>query len=139
MATVLQTALTKIKALEYEYDRLITTGALSLVVFPKSKSLSPELKIFKGQLEGFWEDNIVNWGVNVDPYDLYDKVYAITYKHAKYSHVTYPDAIKLLEEVEALIFKYTFKTQTSRMKFETEMSPALMLIRRSVGVSKLSY
>lgn len=130
-ATILQEALMKIKLLNRDYEHLLKIGALALV-----KGEAPRL--LKSQLQGFFEDIIFNLS-DLDISDKVDDVEDILYKHAKYPNVTVEKALETLSMVESLIFKFTYKTELSRSKFDKESSPLLKLLRKSEGSILIPY
>jgi len=67
--------------------------------------------------------------------DIEDKLYF----HAKSRRVTVDEALKILEDVEGQIFRFTFKTQVSRIKYDKVSSPVLEAIRKSQGLVPMSY
>jgi len=131
-SVILQHALYKIKLLDRDYDKILFKGSNSL--FQKIDD-----KVFKGAVNGFFEDLIINLSNDMDTGELLDKVEKALYKHAKYSHMTIEQSFKLLDEVEAMIFSFTYKTEISRLRYEAETSPVIDLVRKGVFGSKTRY
>jgi len=131
-AIILQHALHKCKLLDRDYDSLINKGAHSLV-----RNVTDP--VLKGALSGFFEDLIINHRSDLDVGELLDKVESILYKHAKYPCSSISESLRHLDEVEAMIFVFTYKTEMSRLKYETETSPIIDLVRKGVWGSKTRY
>jgi len=131
-AIVLQQALHKIKLLNRDYDHLINQASSKLYSGINDK-------IFKASVSGFFEDLIINLNPNLDVLEELDRVESILYKHAKIGNVSLPKALKILDEVESMIFTFTYKVEISRQKYETEKSPIIDMIRKGVFGSKTRY
>jgi len=131
-AVILQLALHKIKLLNRDYDSLLYKGSNSLFIGINDS-------IFKASVNGFFEDLIINLSPNFDVLDMLDKVENTLYLHAKIGNVSIPDALSLLDEVEVMIFKFTYKTDISRLRYESEKSPIIELLRKGVLGSKTKY
>nr|WAK72403.1 MAG: RNA-dependent RNA polymerase [Nigrospora oryzae mitovirus 1] len=128
---ILQEALSKMKLLCKDLDQLLVKGSSSLFRGQPSK-------LFKAQLAGFWQDLIIgfsNYDYLSNAEDVEDKLYF----HAKSRRVTVDEALKILEDVEGQVFKFTFKTQVSRIKYDKVTSPVLESIRKSQGLVPMSY
>jgi hypothetical protein len=132
-AVVLQLALHKAKLLLKDKTSLLQKGSRSMVHI-----VGPVDKIFLAGLEGWWEDNITNWE-DIDVDDLVDEVEDILYSHAKVPKMSFEDALSLLDKVEGVIFKFTFNTDKSRRLFETDTSPVVDLLRKTIAGSKTRY
>jgi hypothetical protein len=131
-SVILQHALYKIKLLDRDYDKILNKGAHSLF-------RGIEDKVFKASISGFFEDLIMNLSSDLDTGELLDDIEKILYKHAKYGHVKIEEALKHLESVESMIFTFTYKTDISRLRYETETSPVIDLIRKGVFGSRTRY
>jgi len=144
-AVVLQTALAKSKALEREYESLILKGALNLgrdwkwEGKGKEKKLATQDRLFSAQVQGLWEDLILDWSPDFDTCDLVDEVEDTLYTHAKYQNCSFSKALEILDKVEGLCYKFTYNTGVDKKKFETSASPVIMLMRKSLGLVKSSY
>lgn len=130
-AVILQEALSKVKTLARDYNNLTKAGALTLV-----KGKVPPL--LESQLHGFFEDLIIDLS-KCDPYDLVDEIEDKLYRHAKYPIFSVSEALSELEKVNSLVFKFTFKTEISRIKYEKDSSPILTLFRKSEGNISIPY
>jgi hypothetical protein len=130
-AVILQDALLKAKHLSNDYEELMKVGA-------KALSLGKGSSIFEAQKEGFFQDLVFDLS-NMDPLDLVDDVEDTLYNHAKYQHITIPQSIEILDRVDAMIFKFTFKTELSHAKFDRDGSPILKLLRKSEGKILIPY
>nr|BBG56023.1 RNA dependent RNA polymerase [Fusarium boothii mitovirus 1] len=130
-AVILQESLSKIKTLSRDYDHLIKTGALALF---KGKASA----LLNSQFEGFFSDIIIDL-TKLDPYDKVDEIESILYRHAKTPSCSVGQALTILEEVNSLVFKFTFKTEISRVKYEKDSSPILQLLRKSEGRIPINY
>lgn len=82
---------------------------------------------------------IINLRSDLDVLELLDKVESTLYLHAKIGNVDLPSALRILEEVEGMIFVFTYKTEISRVKYEKDTSPVIDLIQRGVFGSKTRY
>nr|WKR37713.1 putative RNA-dependent RNA polymerase [Leptosphaeria biglobosa mitovirus 10] len=130
-AVVLQEALMKIRTLNRDYEHLVKSGALSLY---KGKGSS----LIEAQFTGFFMDLIFDLS-DLDISDKADEVEEILTSHAKYQHIPVEKALETLSMVESLIYKFTFKTELSRSKFEKDSSPILKLLRKSEGNILIPY
>lgn len=80
-------------------------------------------------------ENFTNWSLGLEfakenPEDLYDEIYQLSYKQAKYNHVTFEDASKWLERVESLEFKLTLQEKEQPGKTILESAPILGAVRQ---------
>lgn len=131
-AVILQHALHKIKLLERDYDKILLKGSSSLVTKVTDR-------VFLAGLNGFFEDLIMDLRSDMDVGDLLDRVESILYKHAKYNHIKVEDAMKSLDDVESMIFAFTYKTEISRVRYENDTSPVIDMVRKGVLGSKTRY
>lgn len=130
-AVVLQEALYKIKKLANDYERLTKIGALSLYVGKADR-------LTEAQFLGFFQDLIFAI-TDLDVVDKVDDIEDILYRHAKSPNVELGRAVEILGDVEALIFKFTFRTEIARSLYEKESSPILRLLRKSEGRILIPY
>lgn len=131
-AVILQHALYKIKLLDRDYDKILFKGSSSL--YQKITD-----KVFAAAVTGFFEDLIMDLRSDMDVGWLLDKIESVLYKHAKYNHIKVEEAMSLLGDVEAMIFTFTYKTEISRLKYETDTSPVIDMVRKGVLGSKTRY
>lgn len=131
VAVILQEALAKVKTLVRTYESLVKTGAITLY---KGKGT----RVLEAQLQGFFLDLIFEFE-DLDIADFADEVEDQLYQHAKYPRYSIPQALATLDKVESLIFKFTFKTEMSRSRYEKDSSPILKLIRKSEGRILIPY
>uniref|UniRef100_A0AAU7YB44 RNA-dependent RNA polymerase n=1 Tax=Exserohilum turcicum mitovirus 4 TaxID=3229028 RepID=A0AAU7YB44_9VIRU len=131
-AVVLQLALHKIKLLNRDYDKLINKSVEGLYV-GKIDSVT------KAGITGFFEDLIISLRSDLDVMEEVDRVESILYRHAKYPNVSVESAMKVLDQVESMIHIFTYKTEISRVRYETEVSPVIELVRKGVLGSKTRY
>lgn len=131
VAVILQESLAKAKTLVRTYESLVKTGAITLY---KGKGS----KILQSQFQGFFLDLLIEFE-NLDIADFADEVESQLYRHAKYPLYSVSQALSTLDKVESLIFKFTFKTEISRSKYEKDSSPLLKLIRKSEGRILIPY
>jgi hypothetical protein len=131
VALILQSALSKGKTLLRDYDHLLNKGGVALVKGQSSKLL-------QASLSGFLEDIIVGFS-DLDLYTVVSDIEDTLYQHSKYRHITYHQSMEILDRVEGLIFRFTFKTEISRAKFVRESSPILSLLRKSEGNILIPY
>jgi hypothetical protein len=128
---ILQESLSKMKILCKDLESLLVKGSSTLLKGQHSK-------ILRSQLAGFWQDVLIgfsNYDYLSNAEDIEDKLYF----HAKSRRVTIDEALKILEDVEGQIFRFTFKTQVSRIKYDKVTSPVLEAIRKSQGLVPMSY
>jgi len=139
-AIVLQHALYKAKILLKDYEALLENASSHLVRLIDHRAPWPEdEKILKYQLSGFFQDIIEDWDKDTDILEFVESVEDALYEHAKYSNVTFEKALDWLDQTEAVIYKWTYKTETSRVKYETEKSVVIDMVRKSVWGSKTPY
>lgn len=96
-----------------------------------------EILLLQMQVENFFNMIIDQDDAAVNPETLHDRIYDIAYKQAKYNHVSFEDAIKLLEEVEALEFKYTLRLPEAPGKTVLETTPIISVLRNMVNYEKV--
>jgi len=94
--------------------------------------------LVKAQFTGFFQD-LIYAITDLDITDEADDVEDLLYRHAKFPCVDFKQALDLLGKVEALVFKFTFKAEISRSKYERESSPVLKLLRKSEGKIMIPY
>lgn len=80
-------------------------------------------------------ENFTNWSLGLEfakenPEDLYEEIYQLCYKQAKYNHVSFEDASKWLERVESLEFKLTLQEKEKPGKTILESAPILGAVRQ---------
>lgn len=80
-------------------------------------------------------ENFTNWSLGLEfakenPEDLYEELYQLCYKQAKYNHVNFEDASRWLERVEALEFKLTLQDKEKPGKTILESAPILGAVRQ---------
>nr|WAY16608.1 putative RNA-dependent RNA polymerase [Binucleate Rhizoctonia mitovirus 2] len=80
-------------------------------------------------------ENFTNWSLGLEfakenPEDLYEEIYQLCYKQAKYNHVSFEDASQWLERVESLEFKLTLQEQVKPGRTVLESAPILGAIRQ---------
>jgi len=131
-AVVLQLALYKAKLLNRDYDSILEKGSQSLIRKKDDKTLN-------ASITGFFEDVIINLRSDMDVLELLDRVESTLYLHAKIGNVDLVKALSILDEVEAMVFAFTYKTDISRVKYENDTSPVVDLIQRGVYGSKTRY
>lgn len=130
-AVILQESLSKIKLLASDYDRLLRKGGTQLVSGKPSGLL-------KAQLTGFFQDMIENVS-SMDPVVEASRIESLLYDHAKWQHISIPEALKALEDVDNMVFQYTFKTSVSRVKYVRESSEVLQALRKNQGLILIPY
>lgn len=84
-------------------------------------------------------ENFTNWTLGLefakeDPEWLHDTIYDLAYKQAKYNHVTFEEASRWLERVEALEYKLTLQEAAKPGKTILESAPILSAIRNMSGL-----
>lgn len=95
-------------------------------------------KVLVAQMEGFITDLVLEFS-DLDVAEFVDDIEQKLYNHAKYQNVHISEALKVLDDLEALIFKFTFKTEISRSKYDKDSSPILTLLRKSEGKILIPY
>jgi hypothetical protein len=130
-AVVLQEALAKGKTLVRDYENLLRVGARAMFKGQGSK-------VLVAQMEGFITDLVLEFS-DLDVAEFVDDIEQKLYNHAKYQNVHISEALKVLDDLEALIFKFTFKTEISRSKYDKDSSPILTLLRKSEGKILIPY
>lgn len=134
-ATVLQSALYKGRLLLKDYESLVDTGAQTWLI-----GLTKSDRVLRAGINGLFQDLIENWERDMDINELVDDVENALYRHAKYPVISYTEAERYLERVETMIFLYTYRTDISRLKFESEKSMVLDMVRKSQwGTSSTPY
>lgn len=84
-------------------------------------------------------ENYTNWTLGLefakeDPEWLHDTIYDLAYKQATYNHVTFEEASRWLEKVEALEYKLTLQEVAGPGKTILESAPILSAIRNMQGL-----
>lgn len=140
-------ALAKATRLYENSDLLLAKGASQLYFEPMSDKndlsicptieLPAEWQIFRMQMQNFFRMIIDQDDAKVTPEYIHDKIYDIAYKHAKYNHVTFEEANVLLDEVEALEFKYTLEPPAAPGKTVLETTPIISVMRNMVHFNKV--
>jgi hypothetical protein len=142
---LLQTALKKITGLYENQDVRLRRGALNLVMGPFATDISlpdyndmpKDLQLLLIQLENFFNHLIDQDNAKMNPETLHDEVYDLLYKHAKYNHVKFRDAMSLLERVERMEFLYSFDPPAQPGKTVIENTPILSVMRNMVNFTKV--
>jgi hypothetical protein len=147
---ILQKALSKAKSLWERQDVLISRLAQEMY-FPyhyrsgdkvELSVLPPEVRILYAQIENF-ANRILGMEFNRDndPEVLYDTLYALAYEHAKRGHVTFEEASRWLDRIEALEYKLTITEKAPPGKTILESAPIIASIRNMdpTRVVKVSY
>jgi len=80
-------------------------------------------------------ENFTNWSLGLEfakenPEELYEELYQLCYKQAKYNHVSFEEASRWLERVESLEFKLTLQEKEKPGKTILESAPILGAIRQ---------
>jgi len=138
--TMLQDALKKAKDLYSNSELLLQTGSRRLygglyyldatsLELPPVDDLPPEYQLLVAQFENYW-----NWMLGFEfakenPEELYDELYALAYKHAKYNHVTFQEALDWVERVEGLRFKLELIDPVKPGETILESAPILATLR----------
>lgn len=144
-ATVLlQTALKKATRLYEDQDVLLNKASRQFLhgIWYNGKEVEPsamprDYKLLLIQLENFYRSLIDQDNAKNNPETLHDKIYDVLYKHAKYNHVSVAQALELLEEVEALEFKYTLEPPVGPGKTLIESTPILTSMRQITNFMKV--
>nr|UJT32089.1 RNA-dependent RNA polymerase [Botrytis cinerea mitovirus 10] len=131
VAVILQEALAKSKTLVRDYENLIKRGAVTVY---KGQGT----KLLQAQVSGFFEDLIIEFS-DLDVSDFCDEIESMLYRHAKYPKYSISEALSTLDRVENLIFRFTFKTEMSRSKYEQDSSPIIKMLRKSEGSIPIPY
>jgi hypothetical protein len=118
-------------------DGKVVKNTYTRLVYAALDDMPSSYRILTMQLENYFQMLIEQDDAAVTPETLHDKVYDIAYKQAKHTHVKFEDAIKLLEEVEALEFKYTLKAPEAPGKTVLETTPILSVMRNMVNFIKV--
>nr|WAY16628.1 putative RNA-dependent RNA polymerase [Binucleate Rhizoctonia mitovirus 15] len=89
-------------------------------------------------------ENFTNWTLGLefakeDPEWLYETIYDLAYKQAKYNHITFEEASRWLERVEALEYKLTLQDKVKPGKTILESAPILSAIRNMGPKVRPSY
>lgn len=131
VAVILQETLVKAQRLVRDYESLVQKGAVSLY---KGKGSS----LCEAQVTGFLSDTVIGL-TDLDPSDIMDKTEDMLYRHSKSPCYDVHQALAQLSAVEALIYKFTFKVEISRSKYDKDSSPVLVLLRKSEGSILIPY
>jgi hypothetical protein len=107
------------------------------LVGPTLEDMPKDIAILAMQIENFFNMLIEQDDAAINPETLHDKVYAENYKFAKHTHLKFDEAIKLLEEVESLEFKYTLKIPEAPGKTVLETTPIIGVMRNMVNFLKV--
>lgn len=137
---ILQQALKKATRLYENSDSLVSDAAVSMAgvtITDKTVELPKSVKLMMIQVEAFFTECIDQDDAKVTPEYLHDKVYDTLYTHSKYENCSVDQAISLLEEVEALEFKYTLREPQAPGKTIIESSPFVSLLRNMVNFEKV--
>jgi hypothetical protein len=107
------------------------------LVGPTLEDMPKDIAILAMQIENFFNMLIEQDDAAINPETLHDRVYAENYKFAKHTHLKFDEAIKLLEEVESLEFKYTLKIPEAPGKTVLETTPIIGVMRNMVNFLKV--
>lgn len=109
----------------------------STLIGANVEDMPNDIAVLTMQIENFFNMVIEQDDAAVTPESLHDKVYDANYKFAKHTHLSFDEAIKLLEEVEALEFKYTLKAPEGPGKTVLETTPIIGVMRNMVNFMKV--
>jgi hypothetical protein len=145
---LIQKALKKASFLYENSDVLLAKGGLQLwnqpfAVFggamhhPTLEDMPSEMAVLAMSIENFFNELIGQDDAATTPESLHDEIYDIAYKHAKYNHVKFEDALVLLDRVEALEFLYTLELPAGPGKTILETTPIISIMRNMVNFAKV--
>jgi len=149
---LLQKALSKATRLYEEQDRLLAQGARELyrgfhsdgykgqehLSHASLEDMPSDLRILTARIENFFNHLIDQDNAKLNPETLHDEVYDTLYKHAKYNHVKFEDAMALYDKVESLEFKYTLQEPEKPGRTVLETTPIISVMRNMVNFNKVN-
>lgn len=135
--TMLQKALQKARVLYENSEELVQRFAQSLYfgeIYENGKRV-PLSDLPSTHVELYIQiENFTNWMLGLehtstDPETLYDELYKVTYDNAKWHRLSYEDAQRWLERIEALEFRLTLADPAPPGKTILESAPILGVLR----------
>lgn len=153
LATVLlQSALVKARVLDENSELLVQQFAEHMtfrMLYDDDKEatvvpmedLPSDYRLLLIQIESFANTMLAMDLPRNDTNEIYDKIYQLNMRMAKYNNISFADAMKYLEDIESLEFKLSLKDVAAPGKTILESAPILGALRKmspSVG-RKVNY
>jgi len=97
---------------------------------PKWDEFDADFKLLLIQIENYANNILGLEHAKVDPETLYDTIYDLAYKQAKWENITFEESQSWLERVEALEYKLTLQEKAEPGKTILESAPILGALRQ---------